>query len=163
MAVQMFMKVDGVIGGSTNFHYRGWADVMSWNWAVNRGIADGKAVTRLNEITVVKAAGIESPALMKLCATGTRAATAEIAVVPVVGKREAQQKYIAIVMENVLIQSVATGGSTEEAFIREKLGVRFGAIRYEFYSPEKVSAEGAASGADCTSFGWNVAARAPAP
>lgn len=167
MAVQMFMRVDGVAGGATHFHYRDWSEITSWNWALEHRTDKARpgeaAQTRVNEISVVKAAGIDSPALMSLCATGKRIGKVEISVVPVVGKREAQQKYITLVLENAVIRSIATGGSAEEAIIREKIGLQFGSIRYEFHTARKVESEGAAAEAsECFSFDWNVAVAASA-
>ena len=42
MALQMYMKMDGVLGDSKSYKHKGWADVLSWNWGMtsNRKLAN---------------------------------------------------------------------------------------------------------------------------
>ena len=39
MALEMFLKIDGVVGGTRNYQHKGWSDMLSWNWNLER-VAD---------------------------------------------------------------------------------------------------------------------------
>ena len=98
MALQMFMKLDGVAGDTTNYEYKGWCDILSWNWGMtsNRRSTQvqGDDKTVLNEISVVKPLGVDSPVTRLLFAQGKHIPSVEFSVTPVLGKREGQGKYI---------------------------------------------------------------------
>ena len=137
MALEMFLKIDGVDGGTRNYQHKGWADILSWNWNLERLPEDLAAAAepcaRMNQITILKAIGKESAALLRLFVDQTPIKSIEISVIPVVGKREALLKYMSIVMQDVRIISMRTDGEAEENFFRERLILEFGKIKYEVY------------------------------
>ena len=61
MAVEMFLRMDGITGGSRNYHHKGWAEVLSWSWGlehVNSGAQTGPDNTlRMDELSLTKAIG----------------------------------------------------------------------------------------------------------
>lgn len=136
MAVEMFLKLDGISGGSRNPNHKGWADVTSWAWDMQSNRNSAQMVegekTGLRLITVVKRIGIDSPNIMTAFVQGGTIASAEIEIVPIVAKREAKQKYLALRMEDVRIKSIVTGGNLAEEFFNETITLIFGRIRYEF-------------------------------
>lgn len=164
MAVEMFLRMDGVAGGSRNYNHKGWADLITWSWDLDRaGEADHPSTDEphMNEICLVKAVDIDSTALMSLFAERKTIKTAEINIVPVVGKRDVQQKYIAITLEDVRINSIKTGGSVEESVFKEKISLQFGKIKYEYHDYGDIGPNGTA-GRTLTSyaFSWDVTAAA---
>lgn len=164
MAVEMFMRLDGVKGGSRNYHHQGWSDLLSWSWDLER-IREGAqaGVTNMNEISVVKAIGIDSAALMNLFAEGAAIASAEISAVPVVGKREARQKYVSIALEDVRIQAISTDGTTDESFFKEHVTLSFGKVRFEFSQNSEAAATPGPATATSYAFGWDLAANTAIP
>ena len=163
MAVEMFLKVEGVVGGSRNYHHKGWADVLSWTWGLDRGQGGMGDAMRMNSLSLTKATGIDSTALMVLFAAGKPIKKAEISVVPVVGKRDAQQKYVAITLEDVIVQSITTGGSAEESVFKENITLLFGKITYEYHHYADVATDGAAAALKSYTFGWDLVANAALP
>lgn len=75
---------------------------------------------------------------------------------PVVGKRESSQKYLAILMEDVVISSVRTDGEAEENFFRERLILTFGKINYEFFQYAASDPNAATSEGESFTFGWDL-------
>ena len=64
----MYLKLDGVTGGTRNFTFKGCADVTSWGWEMesNRSssqLAEGD-ITTYRQISIVKRMGIDSPEIM---------------------------------------------------------------------------------------------------
>ncbi|MFT4584298.1 MAG: type VI secretion system secreted protein Hcp [Gammaproteobacteria bacterium] len=160
MALEMFLRIDGVAGGSRNYQHKGWADMLSWNWNLEhsseKSAADSLQCENMNQITVLKAIGKESAALLKLFVERTPISAVEISVMPVVGKRESSQKYLAILMEDVVISSVRTDGEAEENFFRERLILTFGKINYEFFQYAASAPNAATSEGESFTFGWDL-------
>ena len=138
MAIEMFVRFDGVTGQVTrNFQHRGWAELSGFSWAadrvrVQRQSGTGQAL-RLNEITLVKPVGVDSPALMQHFVAGTRIASADISVVSEGAKRDNPHKLIAIHLRGVLIRSI-TAEAGDGGF-RETVVVRFAQVRYVVNAP----------------------------
>ncbi len=162
MAVEMFLKIDGMTGGSNNYNHKGWADLLSWSWDLDREPDNRQASTKdarhMNEISLVKAVGTDSTELMKLFAAGKPIKKVEIKVAPVVGKRDAQQKYIGITLEDVVIKSINAGGSIEESVFKERITLHFGKIKYEYHHYGDVAATGGAATSTNYAFGWDLVA-----
>lgn len=161
MALEMFLRVDGATGGSRNYHHKGWADVLSWSWNLQQLPAaseNGELTPRMNEISLVKTIGMDSAALMQLLAARTPIPTAAISVVPVVGKRDAQQKYLAVTLQDVQIMSITAAGSTEENFFTENVTLRFGKVSYEYNEYAAVGSDGKPVPPTAYTFGWDTAA-----
>ncbi len=163
MALEMFLKVDGVDGGTRNYQHRGWADITSWDWHLDRvAAANAAPVLRMNRITVTKPIGRESAAMMRLFTEGTTIKRAEISAIPVVGKREAVQKILGITMENIRIASIHTGGALDDGVFSEQLVLAFARVTYDYYQHGAPSAAGAAGDTDKFEFTWDMNAKPPA-
>src|SRR5687767_5186210 len=120
MPVEMYLKLDGVTGGSKNFTFKGCADVTSWGWELDSNrctsqLSEGDK-TAYRQISIVKRIGMDSPEIMSLYVQGKTIPFADLTVIPVVSKREARQKYLSIHMEDVLVKSIVTGGNSSEEF-----------------------------------------------
>ena len=159
MALQMNMRIDGVTGDSKSYEYRDWSEIVSWNW----GMTSNRKSTRqgdsdrtsLNELSVVKPVGSDSPAIRLLFAQGKSIATVEFSVTPVVGKREAQTKYVFMRLEDAVIKSVVAGGGVDDSFFREHITLLFDRVRFE-YSRNVPGQAGHKGTSVDFGFGWNV-------
>jgi type VI secretion system secreted protein Hcp len=159
MAVEMFFRVDGVPGGSHNYSHKGWSDLLSWRWNLDRPVGTSHAIAAPpNEISLVKAVGMDSTELMRLFAEGKPVKFAEIDIVPVVGKRDAQQKYLGITMHDVMIKSIDIGGSLDESVFKEKITLRFNKVKFEYHQYSDASASGGAPSLTDYAFDWDLLA-----
>ncbi len=129
MALEIFLRLDGVTGGSRNYYHPGWADVLSWQWCLSAPDAGAKP----DQIKLVKRVGRESPMVMTLWAQGAVVPVAEINIVPVVGKRDAQQKFISVKLENLRVVAVEIGGSCEDNHATETVTLKFEQVRFEYH------------------------------
>jgi type VI secretion system secreted protein Hcp len=157
MAVEIFLKLDGIAGGTRNFAHKGYSDVTSWAWELqsNRSssqLSEGDKIA-CRQITITKRIGMDSPDILSHYAQAKPIAFAELTVVPVVAKREAKQKYLSINMEDVLVKSVVTGGNSSEEFFNETIVLLFGRVKYEF-SVNAVPGSDAAGGD--YKFAWDI-------
>jgi len=157
MSLLMNMKLEGITGESTSFRHKGWFEVISWNWGMssNRKAAyDDGAKTSLNEISVIKPIGIESIDIRLLFAQGKTIPRIDFNILPVTGKREVQKNYVDIKMEDVVIKSIVTGGSSEDNFFKEHITFIFNRISFECNRP--VADDGDIKDVEDHIFGWSV-------
>lgn len=161
MSLEMFLKMDGVTGGSKNFNHKGWSDVHSWGWAMisNRGSSHvtDKDKTSFREISIVKKIGMDSTAIMLLYAQGKVIPTAELDIIPIVAKREARQKYLTIRMEDVLVKSIITGGNSSEDAFNENIILLFDKIHFEYNVNAVPGMDSPGKEAANYDFNWDIA------
>lgn len=138
MALQMHMKMEGILGEAKMFKYKGWSEVLSWNWGMtsNRKLAQGTngngGKTSFDELSIIKPIGIDSAGIRLLFAQGATIPTVEFSVTPVVSKKEVPTRYVHIKMEGVVIKSIVTGGSIDDNFFKEHITMLFDRIRFEY-------------------------------
>jgi len=159
MSVEIYLKLDGIAGGSRNFAFKGCTDITSWAWEMdsNRNTSElsENDKTACRQISVVKRIGMESPDIMAHYMKGKVIPYANLTAIPLVSKREARQKYLSIHMEEVLIKSIMTGGNATEEFFNETLVLLFGRVRTEFTVNPAIGSD--VSTATDYSFAWDIA------
>ena len=163
MALEIFLRIDGITGSTRNFAFKGCADVLSWSWDLvhTNPEANSYENVEMNKISIVKRIGTDSPALMKLFAEQTTSKTAELTALPIIGKREAKQKYLNIILEDVMVKSIRAGGNIEEDLFSETILLQFGKMNYEYHQYTTASQMGTAATESSHAFGWDIAANAP--
>ena len=110
LAVDMFLRIEGIDGEATAAAHKGWIDVQSWSWGVaqtSSGSAGaGGGFGRLvGHVTVVKRIDKATPLLFKRCSDGT--------VMPLVTLDLARlgggPTYLKYELKEVLVSSIAHG------------------------------------------------------
>ena len=158
MAVDMFMKIDGVDGESKDKKHTKEIDVMSWSWGMsNSGSAHvgggaGAGKVNVQDLTFTKYVDSASPKLMLACCNGKHYDTALLTV------RKAGEKpveYIKIKLTEVLITSVSTGGSGGEDRLTENVTLNFAKVHLDYTPQDDTGAAGTAIPME-----WDIAANA---
>ena len=152
MALEIFLRLDGVTGGSRNYYHPGWADVVSWQWHL---CSEGSSLAP-DQLKVVKRVGMESPALMQLWAQSGVVPAAEISIVPVVGKRDAQQKFISVKFENLRVLAVEIGGSCDDNHATETLTLKFAQVRFEYHHYADATPDSPTGTVQTVAFDWQA-------
>jgi type VI secretion system secreted protein Hcp len=107
-----FLKLDGIDGEAQDSVYKGWIDVLSFNYSATQGGTShvggggGKGRVALQDMVISKGLDKASPALFQHCCSGQHITKA------VITTRKAgktQQPYYTITMTDVLVSSHATG------------------------------------------------------
>ncbi|CAG0996852.1 Protein hcp1 [Phycisphaerales bacterium] len=128
MAVDAFLKIEGVTGESMDSKYPKWIDVLSFGYGVTQtgaasaggGLTAGKA--NLNEFTFTQKVHLGSPEMFIRCCTGKTAPTSNFVVRKSGG--DVQLDFLKINMKNVVITKVETqGGSSGDEIPTENVGM----------------------------------------
>jgi type VI secretion system secreted protein Hcp len=154
MAVDMFMKLDGIQGEAQDSVHKNEIDVLAWSWgASNSGSAHqgggaGSGKANFQDLSFTKYIDLSSTSLMQACATGKHVANATLTV------RKAGTnplEYLVINMTEVLISNISTGGSGGEDRLTENVSLNFASFKVNY---KQQSAQGSAAGSP--SFGWSI-------
>lgn len=136
MDLQMSMKIDGVTGTSISSEHQGWSEIHSWNWGMTSNLKSTEVTegtkTSLNELSVIKPIGIDSPGIRLLFAQGEKISNIELSITPLRGKREPVKKLLHLKLESVVIKSIVSGGGIDDDFFKEHITFLFDKINFEY-------------------------------
>lgn len=139
MAVDYFLKIDGIDGESTDKAHKGEIDVMSWSWGESNagsssaGGGGGAGKVSMQDFHFVMQVNKASPKLMLACATGDHVKEATLVCRKAGGD---QQEYMKIKLSEVLVSSYQTGGSAGDVIPIDQISLNFSEIEVE-YKPQK--------------------------
>jgi type VI secretion system secreted protein Hcp len=160
MAIDEFLKIDGVPGESLDDRHKGEIDVLAWSFgasnssAVGSAAGGGAAKVHVQDLSVTKYVDRSSPTLMLACCTGKHIPKATLTLRKA-GSRPVE--FLVLELTDVLVSSVSTGGSGGEDRLTENITLAFAKFKYS-YIPQK--ADGSADTA--VSMGWDIVRNAPA-
>jgi type VI secretion system secreted protein Hcp len=156
MAVDMFMKIEGVDGESKDKKHAKEIDVLAWSWGMsNSGSAHtgggaGAGKVNVQDLSFTKYVDSASPKLMLACCNGKHYDQALLTV------RKAGEKpveYIKIKMNEVLITSISTGGSGGEDRLTENVTLNFAKVNVDYTPQDDKGAAGTT-----IPMSWDIAA-----
>lgn len=156
MAVDMFLKIDGIQGEAMDDKHADEIDVLAWSWGMSQsgtthmGGGGGSGKVNIQDLSVTKYVDKSTPVLMMYCSDGKHIKKAKLTVRKAGGN---QVEYIVINMEDIIVTSVSSGGSGGEDRLTENISLNFAKVRYD-YSPQK--ADGSLEAA--IKFGRDIAA-----
>jgi type VI secretion system secreted protein Hcp len=156
MAVDMFIKINGVDGESKDKKHGKEIDVLAWSWGMsNSGSAHtgggaGAGKVNVQDLSFTKYVDSASPKLMLACCNGKHYDDALLTV------RKAGEKpveYIKIKLTEVLITSVSTGGSGGEDRLTENVTLNFAKVNLDYVPQDDKGAAGTA-----IPMSWDISA-----
>jgi type VI secretion system secreted protein Hcp len=139
LAVDMFLKIDGIDGESTaRGGHEDWIEIASFGWGESRpsgGTGQGRrrSSASFSDVSVVKKVDAASPNLYLACASGKHYPTAVLEV----RKAGSRESYFTIRMEDVLVSSVSVSHSADQAEPIEEISLTYGKIHWEFAPEDK--------------------------
>ncbi len=155
MAVDMFLKIDGIKGEAQDAKHKDEIDVLAWSWGMSQSATShisagaGAGKVAVQDLSITKYLDKATPNLMSYCCNGKHIPKVLLTV------RKAGEKpleYMKITMEDCLISNVSTGGSGSEDRLTENLALNFAKFKVE-YTPQKADGSGDA----VIEMGYNIA------
>ena len=148
MAVDYFLKIDGIEGESHDSKHKGEIDLQSWSWGESQtgthsgGGGGGAGKVSMQDFHFVMKCNKASPKLMLACATGEHIPKA-VLVCRKAGKD--QQEFLKVTLTDVLVSSYQTGGSAHSDVIpTDQISMNFAKIEKEY---KEQKADGSLGGA----------------
>jgi len=134
MAVDYFLKIDGIEGESTDAKHANWIDVDSWSWGENQplqpatGSGAGAGKVHFRDFAFTTRVSKASPKLFLACASGQHIKEARL-----VGRKAGkdQQEFLTWTFTDLLVSGYQTGG-TEQQLPLDSVSLNFGKVRVEY-------------------------------
>ncbi len=139
MAVDYFLKIDGIEGESADAKHGKEIDILAWSWGESNsggqayGGGGGAGKVSMNDFTFTMRINKASPKLLLACASGEHIKSA-LLTCRKAGKE--QQEYLKITFSELLISNYSTGGSAGDEVPVDNISLNFAKIEYEYY-PQK--------------------------
>jgi type VI secretion system secreted protein Hcp len=135
MAGQMFLKLDGVPGESTDRKHRDEIEVLSWAWGLaqsastHSGGGGGVGKVTVNDLTFTKLLDIASPLLIRLCCNGRHVPKA---VLTVRSSGDNPLEYLTITLDEVIVSSVTVAAADGHGVPAENVTLNFARFHYAY-------------------------------
>ncbi|MCM3875526.1 MAG: type VI secretion system tube protein Hcp [Thermoanaerobaculia bacterium] len=135
MAVDYFLKIDGIKGESHDSKHKGEIDLLNWSWGETQsgshafGGGGGAGKVNMQDFAFQMNANIASPKLLLACANGEHIKEATLTCRKA-GKD--QQEYLKIKMNDLLVSSFQTGGSAGGEVPVDSIAVNYSKIEYSY-------------------------------
>jgi type VI secretion system secreted protein Hcp len=156
MAVDMFLKLDGIKGESLDAKHKDEVHIESFSWGMSQlgtsgsGGGGGAGKVSVHDISISKLVDKSSPELMLHCCNGKHIPSGLITVRKA---GETALEYLKIKLTDILISGVQEAGHGSE-LMKESLTLNFAKFQVE-YQPQ--GADGKAAGGPIM-MGWDVKA-----
>ena len=152
MAVDMFLKIDGVEGESRDETHQKEIDILSWSWGVNQSTAASGAggasagKVSVHDFSFVHHVDKASPKLMSAACTGRHFPEATLAVrssapdfEQVTAQAAARKDFLIVKMTDVLVTSVSPGGSSgRDDSVMEAVSLTFSKMELQYTANDQV-------------------------
>lgn len=158
MATDMYLKLSGIKGESTDSKHKDEIDVISWSWnasnsgSFHMGPGGGAGKASISDLNIVKNVDASSTELLKNCMTGKHLDEAKLTV------RKAGEKpleYMIITLKKVLITGVQTSGAQSSDRLQETVALNFAEMKVEYDTQNDKGGKG-----DHYSVGYDVSKNA---
>ena len=155
MAVDMFLKLDGIDGESQDATHAKEIDVLAWSWGASQsgtthmGQGGGGGKVNVQDLSITKYVDSATNNLLQRTFDGKHIKEATLVVRKAGGT---PLEYLTIKMTDVMVSSVSTGGSGGEDRLTENVVLNFSKVEI-IYKPQK---EDGSADADKLA-GWDIA------
>jgi type VI secretion system secreted protein Hcp len=156
MAIDMFLKLDGIKGESKDAKHADEIHIESFSWGLNQtgvhgtGGGGGAGKVQVHDISITKFVDKSSPELMLACCNGKHIPSGLITVRKA---GETPLEYLKIKLSDVLISGVQAAGAGSD-LLTENLTLNFSKFNVEYQMQGK---DGKAQGGPVT-MGWDIKA-----
>lgn len=155
MAVDMFLKLDGIEGEANDDAHGKEIDVLAWSWGTSQsgtthmGGGGGSGKANIQDLSFTKYIDCATHLLLQRTFDGKHVAEGTLTVRKAGGT---PLDYFIIKMTDIIVTSVSTGGSGDEDRLTENVTLNFAKVEID-YVPQKTDGSGDAA----KKAGWDIA------
>jgi type VI secretion system secreted protein Hcp len=147
VAERWFLKIDGIVGDSTDVNHKDEIDVLSWSWGVTQtggtgaaGGGGGAGKAAFQDFHFVSRISKASPKLFLSCATGTHHKTALLSGARTAGKG-ASSEFLKYKLSDVVVTSDQHAGNEGDTPV-EQFSLNYSKIEITVTPQAKTGAAG---------------------
>lgn len=152
----IFVKIDGIPGESTDSEHKEWIEALTFNHGITQPAsasatsAGGGTTARCDhqDFSITKFIDKASPKLYELCSSGKHMKDITIELLRASGDKRV--KYMEVKMEQCIISHVSPGGGTD--FPTESVSFNYGKIKWTYTQQKREDG----SQAGQTTGGWSL-------
>lgn len=154
MAVDMFLKLDGIKGESKDKSHKEEIDVYSWSWGLTQtgsfgtGGGGGSGKVNVHDITLTKKLDKASNMLTVCCCSGKHIKEGTLTV------RKAGDdplEYLKITFTDLLVSSMQTSGTDGGDAVMETVSLNFAKFKVEYQEQKETG-----GGHPAVTYGWDI-------
>lgn len=156
MAVDMFLKLEGIKGESQDGKHKDEIDLLAWSWGAaqsgttHMGSGSGSGKVSVQDLSLTKYVDKASATLFCHCCNGKHISKGTLTV------RKAGEhplEYIVIGLEDIIVTHVSTGGHGSDDRLTENVTLNFRKFDYKYAVQNKDGSKGPE--VECK---WDIAA-----
>jgi type VI secretion system secreted protein Hcp len=135
MAIDYFLRIDGIPGESSDAKHKGEIDVQAWSWGeVNpapggSGGGGGAGKVQMQDFNFTTRVSKASPNLMLACASGKHFKSA---VLTARKSGKPQVEFLTFSLSDVLVSSYQTGGAEGDVVPTDSVSLNFAKLQMEY-------------------------------
>lgn len=135
MAVDYFLKIDGIPGESADDKHKNEIDLMSWSWGESqagtmaRGGGGGAGKVDMQDFSFSMQVNKSTPKLILACASGEHI---KKAVLTCRKAGKTQQEFLVYTFSDLLVSSYQTGGSSGDVIPTESVTLNYSKMEIEY-------------------------------
>ncbi|GJD52998.1 Protein hcp1 [Methylobacterium crusticola] len=146
MAVDIFLKLEGIKGEAQDDKYKDEIDVLAWSWGAaqsgttHMGGGSGSGKVAVQDLSVTKYIDKSSATLFQHCCNGKHITKGKLIV------RKAGEKpleYLTVELEDIIVTHVSLGGSGSEDRLTENVTLNFATFHVKYAVQNKDGSKGA--------------------
>ena len=137
-AIDMFLKIDGIDGESTDNRHDGDTDVLGWNWGLSqsanppaRGGGEASKVS-FQDMSITKFVDSATSEFMLFCCKAENIGDVTLEICRTIDEAGDRLCYFKIEMERVFITSMSLGGSSGDDILTETITLNFEKIEFTY-------------------------------
>jgi len=141
MAIEYFIKLDGITGEAAASKHSGEIEVKSWSWGAHNpasmhgtGLSAGKVT--LADLNFSKPTDKASAKLLELCCTGKHISKGVLTCSKSTGGKNPDD-YLILTLEEIAITSVQHGGASGDDIGTESISLAFGKFTLDYKAQGK--------------------------
>jgi type VI secretion system secreted protein Hcp len=138
MPVEMFLKLAGIDGESTDAKHKGEIDVLAWSWGLSQeggspgGGGGGAGRVKIENISIQKLVDLASPLLLSFSATGKHISDGTLTTRKAGKGAKAGGEFLLFKMSNVIVTSVQVAAVQDGNAPTESITLSFGKVEFHY-------------------------------
>ena len=157
-AVELFLKLDGITGDSTDKAHPSWIDILSYDFGITNSSSIGSATggagagkVSFSDLSITKNVDKSSTSLLLDAASGKLIKDGLLDVVKVTGQKATP--FLEYKFTDLLVSSYSTGAANGDDLPTESISLNFGKIEFSEFSQTPNGSIGLP-----TTVGWDLKA-----